>query len=779
MSLGAFAMSPCDAIARHPDPAPAHTREVISDRAPDRASPVTGETSWKAALHVHGSLSEGDATVATHHEAARQLGVDVIWWTDHDHMIVSEQHRATRFSFDAFSESLAAGEPWTPNWAVDIALPKSVTLFRNAFQEFDAVITDERVAQGTRSLKMSGRREFANRNSFMYLFNAQPTRRRISLAAGLTLRLKVFPESISADATGVMTMILSRTADPNVVTPLRLEIQYYLSNSGEAPHREDHIYRVPVPYIPGQWNEIVMPITQDAIAGYPFLDGEDQALTEVLVGLESKNNALAVCYYDDLRLDIEADGVPLFAKQKAMLTEYNALDEGVTHHQGIEHSSVLPHMLEYGPGTPLPDWVAYFALSPGVIDGYLVNGAAHNNFISSRITALAHERGAAVSYAHPFGTGTPLQASTPTKEQLLAKLLATNTFNSDLLEVGYRQRERPMVDHLWVWDQLALHNKVLTGLGVSDAHSGVVSAYLTDPTFSMVQFIYADANDEQTLADALRAGRTYYADPVIFDGELEIVADNGALMGDVVVTDRPVIPVTVIATGLTPGDELRLIDTASPAGSAIADEATLTVHTSVSLETIPNPFLRFEVHSQVPDRTEKAFSNPMYFLRDVPGEGVDWRRAFVDVAGVVASGFDHFRLTGVSASPSGNGTALAISGFDDESHPGAFDIDLSRLDAAFTVELEPTLQGRIVVDGRSAHITGLLGQGAVVIRVAGPCPADIDNSGAVGIDDLNALLAQWGQAMPAFTGADLNGDAGVGIDDLNVLLANWGSRCLP
>ena len=34
----------------------------------------------------------------------------------------------------------------------------------------------------------------------------------------------------------------------------------------------------------------------------------------------------------------------------------------------------LPHLLEYGPDTPLPDWVAYHNLSPGIVNGFLVNG---------------------------------------------------------------------------------------------------------------------------------------------------------------------------------------------------------------------------------------------------------------------------------------------------------------------------------------------------------------------------------------------------------------------
>ena len=51
-----------------------------------------------------------------------------------------------------------------------------------------------------------------------------------------------------------------------------------------------------------------------------------------------------------------------------------------------------------------------------------------------------------------------------------------------------------------------------------------------------------------------------------------------------------------------------------------------------------------------------------------------------------------------------------------------------------------------------------------------PCPADLDNDGAVGVLDLLTLLASWGEVgVPG----DFDGD-GVGILDLLTLLANWG-----
>lgn len=54
------------------------------------------------------------------------------------------------------------------------------------------------------------------------------------------------------------------------------------------------------------------------------------------------------------------------------------------------------------------------------------------------------------------------------------------------------------------------------------------------------------------------------------------------------------------------------------------------------------------------------------------------------------------------------------------------------------------------------------------------CAADLDGSGAVGVDDLLALLALWGPC-PAPCDADLDGDGEVEVDDILALLAMWGN----
>jgi hypothetical protein len=55
--------------------------------------------------------------------------------------------------------------------------------------------------------------------------------------------------------------------------------------------------------------------------------------------------------------------------------------------------------------------------------------------------------------------------------------------------------------------------------------------------------------------------------------------------------------------------------------------------------------------------------------------------------------------------------------------------------------------------------------------IPGPCIGDIDGSGAVDVDDLLSLLADWGGSGGP---ADLNDDGAINVDDLLLLLAAWG-----
>lgn len=54
------------------------------------------------------------------------------------------------------------------------------------------------------------------------------------------------------------------------------------------------------------------------------------------------------------------------------------------------------------------------------------------------------------------------------------------------------------------------------------------------------------------------------------------------------------------------------------------------------------------------------------------------------------------------------------------------------------------------------------------------CPADLDESGTVDLDDLNLVLTNFGSSNPA---GDTDGNGVVDLDDLNAVLTEFGSAC--
>ncbi len=84
---------------------------------------------------------------------------------------------------------------------------------------------------------------------------------------------------------------------------------------------------------------------------------------------------------------------------------------------------------------------------------------------------------------------------------------------------------------------------------------------------------------------------------------------------------------------------------------------------------------------------------------------------------------------------------------------------------------------RAYADISYVDITDLIPSGEAffdfLFVIAGPCPADLDNSGDVGVKDLLILLAAWGP-VPTPDPPDFDGDGFVGVKDLLFLLGNWG-----
>ena len=57
-----------------------------------RATPSEPERPWSVQLHLHGSFSEGEGSIDSHSWEARDVGCEVLWWSDHDFRMTTYQH---------------------------------------------------------------------------------------------------------------------------------------------------------------------------------------------------------------------------------------------------------------------------------------------------------------------------------------------------------------------------------------------------------------------------------------------------------------------------------------------------------------------------------------------------------------------------------------------------------------------------------------------------------------------------------------------------------------
>ncbi len=154
------------------------------------------------------------------------------------------------------------------------------------------------------------------------------------------------------------------------------------------------------------------------------------------------------------------------------------------------------------------------------------------------------------------------------------------------------------------------------------------------------------------------------------------------------------------------------------------------------------------------------------------------------IAKLVASDGEAFAAFGISVAIEG-GTAVIGAYLDGDNGLNAG--SAYRFDAASGDELAKLLPSdgaavdsfgiSVAVDGRAAVVGAYLdddngtnsGSAYRFGAPAPPCPADLDQSGTVDLDDLLGLLAAWDGP-----GADLDGDGTTSLADLLVLLAAWG-----
>ncbi len=608
--------------------------------APEPGSPP--ERPYGVALHLHGSMSEGKASMRAHAAGAKALGtgVDVLWWTDHDWRIAAHTY-VERFDFEEGLEEIKRvpapyrGWHWDgraafPDWASgsDPAAPPPPDSLEWVQKSWRPVaspwpLPGKRVVEvsadvardGTHSLHLQATGTRRGVQQILLGFDASRRRHIASLASGVRIRLSALPVVLRGAARILVRVGLSQAAPGSGV-----RIDYVLSELNpeasaeelqdsrsvpstevvrhDASGREVEIVTVPLRAAPGVWNDWVLEISEDARAA--GVGGGDNSLVSLSLVVEVRDSARAEVYLDSLRIERDRVGDALFAEARRMA---EALEDGeLVHHVGQE-ISYAAHLNAYGADIPLAD------------------AAAHpHGYTPPEAVAFVHDHGGLVSLNHYFGVmfDTSIADSSWAQthfDAALGRLIANRAYGVDLLEVGYDARGFGLPGYVALWDGLGRAGIRLVGVGVSDSHDADVG-WAEGPN-NWISWIYAASASQPDLLAGLGAGRVYFGDPTRFGGSLDIRAEGGGRMGDVLVRAPGPVELTFYAEGLREGQSIRLIRDGASLGQFEVDGESWSRPVGFAVDA--PTFVRFEV---LEGEAVVALSNPLYVDLAGPVEGV-------------------------------------------------------------------------------------------------------------------------------------------------------------
>lgn len=567
----------------------------------------SGLTAYRAAMHIHGSFSEGSASWAQHFSEAARTGVDILVPTDHDWRVMLRNFGGT-FHFSGPTEP-------TPSGTYRLDLLDAADLAAGAGGSLVSTAAPADTYAGAGSLRLVVASAGALDAHTSYEMSCQGSSSDLQgTIIGRTMRLWVQLSSPStADAYLAVQLALSR--DP-VNGEKTITYRFRSDVDTRAVSVQGGNSVVDLPVTPGQWVEVVADLAADVAESWPALGAGDSALGQVALLGRSTSTAVV----DGLLSYLQFTTDPSYDPRAALASVLNPLRlayPDLLVPVGLEHS-LDQHLgqvggdrffYDYPPGTS-----AHMQLPDDVTLDQVAQIKAH---------------GGVAVYNHPFGTTN----SSPTgvaRDAILArtinKVLANGLYAADGVEVGYASRGMDLAGHLELWDALSANGMIFTGLGCSDDHEGQdwlaqTNRFVTLPLMTTLR--------GWSLRTALWRGRAAVGMLGDFVGALDLSINRTAFQGEVR-TDPPDSSDQVVVDGVDlPADSTVEItwgpvDFGGPAFTRSTVVATVAgADVNAGGVGVPAPDRGtgyYRAHVRDASGQVIAFSNPVYA---VPG-GAPW-----------------------------------------------------------------------------------------------------------------------------------------------------------
>ena len=603
----------------------------LSLRSAARDAAADGSSAYSMAMHIHSSFSEQNGSMDSHLFQAVKNSVDVLWWTDHDHRMMSAGYRKTVHFTSLTSESGAPGEgkPWI--WTKAVSGPLAST-------SAGGIVTapaspNDPVAGG--SMHLSAKSTTTSTAKFGYYAECHP--------AGWNYRDNLTGQSLSIDVR--LTSGWSRGYLELLVATSRHEAaggrpagNYTLSyrfvpataTARRTANGNAGVITIPVkPASAGGWSTVTITPSGDIAALWPDLDYRDFALWGLTLSAASTGDVVGG-YFDYLRFSRRTTGEAALELQKAMELPLARKYPSVAQRQGLEVSMFLPHLNWFGGNVVIPSY------GSTTYKTYL-------SFLRTTVVPQIHSAGGLVSYNHPYGYDQgpllPVAQQDAMLAQVAATLLPTSTaraaLGADLLEVGYRTRQGvDLLHHVALWDVMSRNAVFLTGNGTSDDHAGVNWSGMANNWFTST---WATSTAEPDLLASLAAGRAWCASLSGYRGSLDLMVDGSIPMGSASVSKVTSRKLVASATGIPAGGSLQIVQgTVDYAGTAGLKANTTVVGSysaaalasgsvTRSIDTSKARFVRTQVLNS--SGAVVGVSNPVWLLRSAPAGGIPPARA--------------------------------------------------------------------------------------------------------------------------------------------------------
>lgn len=530
-------------------------------------------------MHLHASCDRG-ASMALDMYNASKLGMNYIWFTDHDTRMGLMKNHISKYSF---SNGLIKTDETTEG-------------FEKINEQTDLVVDTQEKTLTINSSKSDN--EWVTSGVY---FTSSGKRHTFSLAGQLAISVDLKQFSPNENSRLIFAVKLSQR-------PPELENAYMLYVLGDICGLE------------GEYNQVIslnqtsgiinMNLSEDVLDN-ETIGGRDNAFDTLYILLQTRNGAKATVKVGDFEIK---RGNICEGLRQALQREADKAGKryNVKPFVSFEISGAGEHKNCFSTSVPVIEYYKkdYQVSEAEAIEHTQKHGgifALNHPFASARIKKLNKELG---------GLDEVTQKSL--FDDMYNEFVSNNALGATLMEVGFPDGRRfAFEDYLKLWDMLALDGIFLSGYGGNDCHAN------NDGWFegnNFVAYIGVDDNltypiDEKHFTDAMKKGRMYTGDPTAIKGKVCFETENGTQMGSVIVAEESdSVKIKFSADNTNKGWQFRLVENGKVIENSTINEKCFEYESTLKLNGNKVAFQRAELYNE--EGKCILITNPIYMVNE-------------------------------------------------------------------------------------------------------------------------------------------------------------------